>query len=104
MRFADVVERQHYQRKKENCWNRCDPISMANDDSVLRGCRSVTHHLQRSEIRGNEAESCYPGRHFPASHKEFFSVISKLLQVQAQSKDENEIQYDDGQVDGPERQ
>src|SRR5271157_20011 len=103
MRFTDVVKRQHHQRQKQDRGDGGDPVSMANQNSILVRGGGVAHHLERAEIRRDETQPCDPGGHLPAGHEEFVARRGKAPQIDAQSEHQNEIEKDDEEVRPAER-
>ena len=103
MGLANVIEREHYKRKKQDRRNRGNPVRMTNKNSILVCRGRVTHHFERPQIRGNETQAGNPSGHIPSRHKEFFAGVGEFFQVKSQTKDQDEIEGNDGQVNRTKR-
>ena len=103
MRLANIVEGHHHDGQEEDRRDGPDQVGMRPQHAVLIGHGRPAHRLQRTEVGRDEAQAGDPGRHFSSGHEEVLAGAGKLLQVNADSQHDDEIDGDDAVVQGPDR-
>ena len=98
MRFRNVVEGHHHKGEEQHRRDCSDPIPVSRQNAVLICRAGPTHQFQRAEIGGKETEPRDPGSHFSSGHEKIFARIRPLLQVEADSKHQSEIENNDDQI------
>ncbi len=101
--FGNVVERHHDQRQEDDGGKGGDPVGVRGENSVLISGRGPTHQLNGAEVGGDEAQPRDPCRHFAARHEEVFAARRIALQVHADAEHDDEIDGDNRDVGGAER-
>jgi hypothetical protein len=99
VRLRDVVEGHHDDAEEQHGRDGSDPIPVGREDAVLVGRTGPAEQLERTEVGGNEAQTRDPCGHLAAGQEELFAGVGGPLHVEADERDDEEVEDQDEDVD-----
>ena len=101
---ANIVERHHHHGEKDDRRDGIVPVGVGRQEAVLVGLGRPAHRFQSAEVGRDEAQARHPGGDFAAGHEEVVARAGELLQIEADSQHDREIDRDNQPVHGGKRQ